>query len=93
MTGPEDILYCRCRDCLADRAQEEVERLFRDREALAARIERLIETCGIDGGVTDFSRELAAALSAVEWTTGQRRTSAALGYFGRLRDRVMEVAA
>lgn len=84
------LTYCRCRDCLADRAQEEVERLFRDREALAERIERLIETCAIEGGVTDFARELAAALSEVEWTTGQRRTSAALGYFDRLRERVME---
>lgn len=87
------VPYCRCRDCLADRAQEEVERLFRDREALAERIERLIETCGIEGGVTDFARELAAALSEVEWTTGQRRASAALAYFDRLREQVMEVAA
>lgn len=86
------LTYCRCRDCLADRAQDEVERLFRDREALAERIERLIETCAIEGGVTDFARELAAALSEVEWTTGQRRASAALGYFERLRERVMEAA-
>lgn len=87
------LTYCRCRDCLADRAQDDIERLFRDREALAARIERLIETCGIDDGVTDFARELAVALSEVEWTTGQRRASAALAYFARLREQVMEVAA